>query len=68
VLSRLQEIMKQTSYYHGPALGQMDETTRIALNAFMGNENFEERCNVLAGWIDSPVFDFLVEKFGNHYD
>lgn len=64
VLGRLQEIMTGAGYYQGLPTGQMDETTQSALNAFVGNENFEERCSLSAGWIDRPVFDFLVEKFG----
>jgi uncharacterized Ntn-hydrolase superfamily protein len=65
VLRRMQEIMIDAGYYHGQALGQMDEDTQTALNAFVGNENFEERCSALAGWIDQPVFDFLIGKFGS---
>ena len=29
-----------------------------------GNENFEERCNLEEGWMDRPVYNYLVEKFG----
>ena len=65
VLTRLQKIMKDAGFYNGPAFGQMDEATQIALNAFVGNENFEERCDIMGGWIDQPVFDFLVKKHGN---
>ena len=27
-----------------------------------GNENFEERSNLEEGWMDRPVYDYLVEK------
>ena len=63
-LTKLQEIISQTGYYNGPTHGKLDEATRIALNAFIGNENFEERCDTQAGWMDQPVFDFILKKFG----
>jgi len=34
-----------------------------AFNEMIGNENFEERTDPNATWIDSPVFKYLVEKF-----
>jgi hypothetical protein len=37
--------------------------TKIALRAFTGNENFEERIDLDAGWIDEPVLEFLLKKF-----
>ena len=63
-LIELQEIMTHTGYYMGPSQGQLDEATRSALSAFVGNENFEERCDSQAGWMDRPVFDYIVKKFG----
>ena len=68
VLVKLQKILADGGYYQGPTLGQMDEATQTALNAFIGSENFEERCDLVAGWIDQPVFDFLVDKFGSQDD
>ena len=35
-----------------------------ALNEFIGNENFEERADAQAGWIDAPVLKYLTKKFG----
>jgi len=35
-----------------------------AFNEFIGNENFEERADPDAQWIDRPVLKFLVKKFG----
>jgi uncharacterized Ntn-hydrolase superfamily protein len=64
VLIRLQKVIARLGYYKGQIHGQMDEATRIALNAFFGNENFEERCNTQAGWMDQPVFDYIVKKYG----
>ena len=63
-LIQLQKILSQQGYYKGPLHGQLDEATRITLEAFIGNENFEERCNLDAGWIDQPVYDYLLKKFG----
>ncbi len=36
---------------------------RAAFNQFIGNENFEERSDPEATWIDKPVFEYLVRKF-----
>jgi uncharacterized Ntn-hydrolase superfamily protein len=36
---------------------------REAFNEFIGNENFEERADPEAGWIDMPVLKYLVKKF-----
>lgn len=35
-----------------------------AFQAFIGNENFEERADPQAQWIDRPVLEFLLKKFG----
>lgn len=34
-----------------------------AFNEFIGNENFEERVDPQAEWIDAPVLAFLLKKF-----
>lgn len=36
---------------------------RDAFNEFIGNENFEERADPEAQWIDKPVLKYLVKKF-----
>jgi uncharacterized Ntn-hydrolase superfamily protein len=36
---------------------------RSAFNEFIGNENFEERADPEAQWIDKPVLKYLVKKF-----
>jgi uncharacterized Ntn-hydrolase superfamily protein len=64
VLNQLQKIIANMGYYKGQVHGQLAEATRIALNAFVGNENFEERCNAQDGWIDQPVFDYILKKYG----
>jgi hypothetical protein len=63
VLIRLQKIIAHLGYYEGQIHGHLDESTRIALNAFLGNENFEERCDTNAGWMDQPVFEYIVKKY-----
>jgi uncharacterized Ntn-hydrolase superfamily protein len=35
-----------------------------AFSEFIGNENFEERADSQAGWIDEPVLEYLIKKFG----
>jgi uncharacterized Ntn-hydrolase superfamily protein len=35
-----------------------------AFNEFIGNENFEERADPQAMWIDKPVLKYLTKKFG----
>ena len=63
-LQQLQEIVIDLGYMEGKADGQYDELTKAALRAFTGNENFEERCDLEAGWIDRPVLEYLLKKFG----
>lgn len=60
-LKELQEIMKALGYYTSSS-SHYDDTTRAAFKAFIGNENFEERADPDAGWIDRPVFEYLVRK------
>ena len=36
---------------------------RAAFNEFIGNENFEERVDPEATWMDKPVLKHLVKKF-----
>jgi uncharacterized Ntn-hydrolase superfamily protein len=64
-VQQLQEIMIRLGYLAGSADGIYDELTKIALRTFTGNENFEERINLEEGWIDRPVLEYLVKKFGN---
>lgn len=64
VLGDLQTLMHNLGYLNQPASGLYDEATRQALRTFTGNENFEERCDIDAGWMDAPVYNFLLRKFG----
>lgn len=61
VIKDLQAIMKGLGYY-APADGQYSDATREAFRAFIANENFEERADPDAGWIDKPVLDYLLKK------
>jgi uncharacterized Ntn-hydrolase superfamily protein len=63
-LKDLQSLLNALGYLQQPASGIYDQATQDALRAFTGNENFEERCDIVAGWIDTPVFDYLIQKFG----
>ncbi len=62
VVRELQRIMKSLGYYT-TGNGEYDDATREAFRAFISNENFEERSNPDAGWIDGPVLEYLVKKF-----
>lgn len=64
LLGDLQTLMHNLGYLNQPASGLYDEATRQALRTFTGNENFEERCDIDAGWMDAPVYNFLLRKFG----
>lgn len=57
ILTHLTTILKQLGYLKK----NMDFT--VAFNEFIGNENFEERADPNAQWIDRPVMKYLVEKF-----
>jgi uncharacterized Ntn-hydrolase superfamily protein len=61
VLKDLQTIMKGLGYYT-PVDGQYDDATREAFRAFIHNENFEERADPDAGWIDAPVLSYLTRE------
>jgi uncharacterized Ntn-hydrolase superfamily protein len=61
VVQDLQRIMKSLGYY-SPTDGKYDDATREAFRAFINNENFEERADPDAAWIDRPVLDYLLKK------
>ena len=64
-LRRIQEILRRLDYLQAEPTGVLDDLTKKALAAFIGNENFEERADPAAGWVDGPVLDFLLRKFEN---
>ena len=57
-LKQITEILRQEGYLKNRK-GFSD-----AFNEFIGNENFEERADPQAKWIDRPVLKYLVKKFG----
>lgn len=57
VLNHLTTILKQQGYL------KQKKDFIAALNEFIGNENFEERADPNATWIDRPVLKYLVKKF-----
>ena len=62
-IARFQRLLLSQGYYQGQTTGEYDAATKSALAAFIGNENFEERCDPKAGWIDRPVYEFLIKRF-----
>ena len=61
MVKELQAIMKSLGYYT-PTQGDYDDATREAFRAFIDNENFEQRADPDAGWIDRPVLEYLMKK------
>jgi len=57
VLEHLTTILIRAGYL------KRDREFSRAFNEFIGNENFEERADPDAGWIDRPVLKYLVKKF-----
>jgi uncharacterized Ntn-hydrolase superfamily protein len=57
----IQTIMKGLGYYT-PVDGVYEDATREAFRAFIHNENFEDRSDPDAGWIDAPVLAYLQKK------
>jgi uncharacterized Ntn-hydrolase superfamily protein len=63
ILKKLQRIMANLGYYSPKINGKYDDVTAEAVRSFLGNENFEERADPDAGWIDRPVLEYLLKKF-----
>ena len=57
VLEQITAILKREGYM------KKNTAFQDAFNAFIGNENFEERADPYARWIDKPVLKYLVKKF-----
>lgn len=56
-LDQMTAILEQQGYLKN------DKNFENAFNEFIGNENFEERADPQAKWIDKPVLTYLVKKF-----
>jgi len=63
LLKRVQVILKSLDYLKVEPSGEHDEATHKAFSAFIGNENFEERADPAAGWVDKPVLEYIFRKF-----
>jgi len=59
VLKQINDILTQAGYLKN------GKSFNDAFHAFIGNENFEERADPQANWIDGPVLKFLIKKFQN---
>jgi uncharacterized Ntn-hydrolase superfamily protein len=57
ILEQLTEILSMEGYLKN------GKGFRGAFKEFIGNENFEERADPEAKWIDEPVLKYLVKKF-----
>jgi uncharacterized Ntn-hydrolase superfamily protein len=64
VAAELQDLLRRTGHYDGPATGVFDEVTRKALWDLVGMENLEERWNGEGDMIDRQVVEYLHDKFG----
>jgi uncharacterized Ntn-hydrolase superfamily protein len=58
-LEKIMAILKYEGYL------KKNVTFKDAFNAFIGNENFEERADPNGQWIDKPVLKYLVRKLGS---
>jgi uncharacterized Ntn-hydrolase superfamily protein len=58
VYELIMEILIQQGYLKN------GKTFNDAFKEFIGNENFEERADSQAMWIDAPVLKYLTKKFG----
>lgn len=64
VAQELQEIATHSGHYSGPVNGTIDEASRKAFRALVGNENLEERWDGSGDRIDQEVIKFLRKKYG----
>lgn len=56
-LEQITAILKQEGYL------KKTTTFQSAFNEFIGNENFEERADTTAQWLDKPVLKYIVKKY-----
>jgi uncharacterized Ntn-hydrolase superfamily protein len=59
ILDQLTEILKREGYL------KRNTAFIYAFNELIGNENFEERADPAAEWIDRPVLKYLLKKFAD---
>lgn len=63
ILVDLLQVARRLGYYEGPDETRLTPAARDALRRFIGNENFEDRTDFEAGWIDRPACEFLLHRF-----
>jgi len=63
VLQLLLDLARRFGHHDGRPEPGLTSTAREALRRFLGNENFEDRCDLEAGWIDRPAYEFLRRRF-----
>jgi len=63
MLTESERLLDETGHYQGPVTGAVDQDTRKALRAVVGQENLEERWDGTGDEIDRKVIDYLVNKF-----
>lgn len=64
VAAELQDLLRRTGHYDGPATGAFDDPTRKALRTLVGIENLEERWDGEGDVIDRCVVEYLRDRFG----
>lgn len=62
VIIQLKGLLARRGLFAGRLDAELDPVARRALEAFIGNENFEDRVDLKLGWIDKPVFEFLLRR------
>jgi uncharacterized Ntn-hydrolase superfamily protein len=65
VACSLLSILRRHAGFTGELQDRLDPMAQQALREFIGRENFEDRADFEALCIDRPVFEFLVERFGD---
>jgi uncharacterized Ntn-hydrolase superfamily protein len=60
---KLNEIMMRLGYLPKDIKAVPDEDLQAALRKFIGNENFEDRTDFESGFIDQPVYEYLIKKY-----
>jgi uncharacterized Ntn-hydrolase superfamily protein len=63
LVRELQRAATRLGYFTGEINGALDETTRRALDAFIGTENLEERVDLINDTIDPPALEYIRVRF-----
>lgn len=63
VAAELQDLLRRTGHYEGPATGVFDEPTRQALRTLIGIHSLEQRWHGKADMIDRRVVAYLRDRY-----